>query len=200
MAALVVVDVQRDFCPGGALGVRRGDEVIKPLNRVISAFRDGGLPVIFTRDWHPVNHCSFIEQGGVWPSHCVAGTPGAEFHPDLLVPPGSTVVSKATAPDSEAYSGFQGTELEAGLRRFGTKELVIGGLATDYCVKQTCLDGLARGFKVEVMADCVRGVNLRPGDSASALGLMTAKGAALTTSGEVVKRCRRAAMMSSSRP
>ncbi|MDV3278670.1 MAG: nicotinamidase [Nitrososphaerales archaeon] len=200
MAALVVVDVQRDFCPGGALGVKGGDDVVKSLNRVISAFHDAGLPVFLTRDWHPANHCSFIEQGGTWAPHCVAGTPGAEFHPDLVVPKGSVVVSKATAPDSEAYSGFQGTDLEAELRRLGVTDLIIGGLATDYCVKQTCLDGLARGFKVEVMTDCVRGVNLRPGDSASALRSMTAKGATLTTAGEVVKRCRRAAMVSSSRP
>ena len=199
-ASLLVVDVQRDFCPGGALAVKGGDRVVARLNRVTSAFHQAGLPIFFTRDWHPRNHCSFRDRGGTWPSHCVAGTPGAEFHPDLQVPLGSIIISKATDPNEDAYSGFQGTELEAELRRVGADELFIGGLATDYCVKQTCLGALERGFAASVMTDCVKGVNLSTGDSEAALRAMSSRGAKLVTSADAIRVCRRAAMMSSSRP
>jgi nicotinamidase/pyrazinamidase len=198
--ALIVVDLQRDFCPGGSLAVKDGDSVIPPLNRVISAFTQAGLPIFHTRDWHPENHCSFKDSGGPWLRHCVAGTPGAEFHPDLTIAPGSVIVSKATGPDAEAYSGFQGTELESRLRRTGVHDLVVGGLATDYCVRQTCLDGLKMGFSVEVMTDCVKGVDLHGGDSDAALGEVSSRGGTKITSTEAVEMCRRAAMMSSSRP
>lgn len=187
-AALIVVDVQNDFCPGGALAVANGDSVIPPLNKAIMAFHGSGLPVVFTRDWHPENHCSFKEQGGVWPRHCVAGTEGAKFHPGLNVPSGSIIVSKATRPGSEAYSGFQGTELEKRLKRLGVTELFLGGLATDYCVKQTALDGLDAGFEVDVMTDCIEGVNMKRGDSSSALQLMSKKGAKLATSTMAINR------------
>ncbi|MDV3244784.1 MAG: nicotinamidase [Nitrososphaerales archaeon] len=197
-AALIVVDVQNDFCPGGKLAVKEGDSVVPPLNRAIESFWSAGLPVVFTRDWHPPNHCSFKEHGGIWPPHCIAGTDGAEFHADLEVPDGSVIISKATRPDFEAYSGFQGTDLEKQLESLGVKELFVGGLATDYCVKQTSLDALAAGFKVEVMTDCVRGVEAKVGDSASALRLMSKKGAKLTTSAEAIKQSRRAAIGSSS--
>lgn len=198
--ALVVVDVQRDFCPGGSLAVRDGDSVVEPLNRVVSAFLQAGLPVFYTRDWHPKDHCSFRERGGPWPKHCVAGTPGAEFHPGLAVPSGSAIVSKATRPDAEAYSGFQGTELESALRRAGVQDLFVGGLATDYCVKQTCLDGLEKGFAVSVMTDCVKGVDVRPGDSEAALAEVSSRGGVMIASADAIEKCRRAAMMSSSRP
>jgi nicotinamidase/pyrazinamidase len=192
-AALVVVDVQNDFCPGGALAVPGGDSIIPVLNRAISAFRRSCLPLVFTRDWHPRNHCSFKEQGGIWPRHCVARTLGAGFHPRLEVPRGSIVVSKATKPDSEAYSGFQGTDLEKRLKKLGVEELYVCGLATDYCVKQTALDGLAAGFDVYVMTDCVKGVNLRKSDSSAALRLVMKRGASLTDSVAAVKKSRRAA-------
>lgn len=192
-AALVVVDVQNDFCPGGALAVARGDSIIPTLNSVISAFRESGLPVVFTRDWHPRNHCSFKEQGGVWPKHCVARTPGAGFHPRLEIPKGSIIVSKGTKPDLEAYSGFQGTNLDRRLKRLGVEELLVGGLATDYCVKQTALDALKAGFDVRVMKDCVKGVNLSKGDSAAALRLLARRGAKLTDSSAAIKKSRRAA-------
>jgi nicotinamidase/pyrazinamidase len=192
-AALVVVDVQNDFCPGGALAVASGDSIIPALNRAISAFRKSRLPLVFTRDWHPRNHCSFKEQGGVWPRHCVARTRGARFHPRLEVPKGSIVVSKATKPDSEAYSGFQGTNLEKRLKRLEVGELYVGGLATDYCVKQTALDGLAAGFDVYVMTDCIKGVNLWKSDSSAAMRLVAKCGASLTDSSAAVKKSRRAA-------
>ena len=198
--ALVVVDLQRDFCPGGSLAVTDGDAVVPPLNRVVSAFARAGLPVLYTRDWHPEDHCSFRDRGGPWPRHCVAGTPGAEFHPELIIAPGSTLVSKATRPDAEAYSGFQGTELESQLRRTGVRDLVVGGLATDYCVKQTCLNGLKAGFSVNVMTDCVKGVELHRGDSDAALDEISSRGGAKITSTEAIEMCRRATMMSSSRP
>jgi nicotinamidase/pyrazinamidase len=197
-AALVVVDVQNDFCPRGALSVKGGDSIIPRLNEAISAFRSSRLPVVFTRDWHPKSHRSFKELGGPWPRHCVARTPGARFHPLLKVPRGSIVISKATRASSEAYSGFQGTDLEKRLRRLGVGEVVLGGLATDYCVKQTALDGIAAGFGVQVMTDCVKGVNLRKGDSADALRLLASKGAKLTNSTAVIEKSRRAALGSSS--
>jgi len=197
-AALIVIDVQRDFCPGGALAVEKGDSVVPPLNRTITAFRRSRLPVVFTRDWHPRNHCSFKEEGGVWPRHCVARTPGAKFHPDLRVPWGSIIVSKATKPTVEAYSGFQGTGLEKRLKLLRVNEIFLGGIATDYCVKQTALDGIGAGFRVEVMTDCVKGVNLRRGDSFNALRLLSSRGVALTTSATTIKKSRRAAVGSSS--
>ena len=192
-AALIVVDVQNDFCPGGSLAVAQGSAIIPALNRAIRAFRRSRLPVVFTRDWHPRNHCSFKEQGGRWPRHCVARTKGARFHRKLEVPRGSIIVSKATKPSFEAYSGFQGTGLERTLKRRGVENLFVGGLATDYCVKQTVLDALGAGFNVYVMTDCVKGVNLKKGDSAAALRLLSRKGARLTRSETVTKKSRRAA-------
>jgi nicotinamidase/pyrazinamidase len=180
--ALIVVDVQVDFCPGGALAVRYGDQVIPRLNRVIEAFEGSGIPVFFTRDWHPPNHVSFRSQGGQWPPHCVQGSPGAKFHPGLHVPRDTEVISKGDRPAKEAYSGFQGTDLEARLEKLEVKELFIGGLATDYCVKETTLDALRAGFSVGVLKDCVRPVDVRPGDGARALAEMRKAGARLTTS------------------
>ena len=192
-AALIVVDVQNDFCPGGALPVAGGDSIVPVLNTVTSAFNRSRLPVVFTRDWHPRNHISFKERGGVWPRHCLARTRGARFHPKLKVPRGSIIVSKATRPDLEAYSGFQGTDLKRRLKRLGVGELFVGGLATDYCVKQTALDALGAGFEVCIMTDCIRGVNLRKSDSSAALRLVKKRGAKLVDSGTALKKSRRAA-------
>ncbi len=193
-SALIVVDVQRDFCPGGSLAVGGGDIIVPKLNRVIEAFQRAKLPIFFTRDWHPPDHSSFKSQGGIWPPHCVMGTAGAEFHPDLKVPVGSVIVSKATDRNLDAYSGFQGTSLEKQLRRRGVDEVFLGGLATDYCVGESALDALRAGFRVNVLKDCVRGVNLRRGDSALALRKAAEQGARLVTSGEAIKRSQRAAM------
>jgi nicotinamidase/pyrazinamidase len=175
--ALVVVDVQRDFLPGGALGVPEGDRVAPVLNRYIARFRARGLPIVFTRDWHPADHCSFHAQGGPWPPHCVAASEGAAFAPGLDVAADALVVSKATATAPDAYSGFQGTELAGWLRDLGCWRLFIGGLATDYCVLQTVLDALAEGFEVLLLRDAVRAVDVAPGDGARAEQAMIAAGA-----------------------
>jgi len=197
--ALIVVDVQNDFCPGGALAVKDGNKIIPPLNALIDAFTVSNLPVCFTRDWHPPDHSSFRENGGPWPSHCVRNSRGARFYPDLHVPKNALVVSKATEPDKEAYSGFQGTDLSSTLKRMGVTELFVGGLATDYCVKNTVGDALEEGFLVNVLTDCVRGVNLKRTDSASALKWMKVRGAKERTSEGVLKVInRRATVLSSS--
>jgi nicotinamidase/pyrazinamidase len=185
-AALIVVDVQRDFCPGGALAVNDGDKVVPPLNEVIGAFSKAGLPIYFTRDWHPSNHISFKSLGGPWPQHCVQNTLGAEFNPDLRVPPSAIIISKGDKPLVEAYSGFQGTRLEESLKESGVEELFIGGLTTDYCVRETVKDARSAGFAVSVLDDCVRAVAVKRGDGANALGDMQKMGARLTSSSEVV--------------
>jgi nicotinamidase/pyrazinamidase len=174
--ALVVVDVQNDFCPNGALPVADGDKVVKPLNKYIEKIRAAGAAIIYTRDWHPSDHNSFKTQGGPWPPHCVQGTQGAGFHPDLVVPTEGEIVSKADKKD-EAYSFFQGTNLAESLHKRGIKRLLVGGLATDYCVKETVLDGLREGFEVFHLDDASRGVNIKPDDSEHALREMVAKGA-----------------------
>ncbi len=185
-----MVDVQNDFCPGGALPVEHGDEIVPRINAVTESFRSAGMPIFFTRDWHPRDHRSFKSQGGVWPPHCVKGQPGARFHPKLIVPAGATIISKGTRPKIEAYSGFQGTTLAERLRGLGVGGIVVGGLATDYCVKNTVIDGLKEGFCVAVLADCVRGVNLRKGDSAEALKLMVGDGAVKTSSSQAIRNVR----------
>ena len=174
--ALVVVDIQKDFCPGGALAVHEGDRVVPVLNKYIEKFRKADSPIIYTRDWHPSSHSSFRDQGGPWPQHCIRNTQGAKFHPDLAKPRPEEIVSKADKKD-EAYSFFQGTELAGKLRQRGIRRLLVGGLATDYCVKETVLDGLKYGFEVYHLDDASRGVNVKPDDSELALQEMTAKGA-----------------------
>ncbi len=184
--ALIVVDLQRDFLPGGALPVRGGNEVIEPVNALIERFSAERAPIFFTRDWHPDDHGSFRSQGGTWPPHCVKGTPGAEFPSSLHVPRGAAIISKGTRSDVEAYSGFEGTDLAHRLTGVGAKELYVVGVATDYCVKNTVIDGLREGFSVTLVRDCVRGVNLRRTDSASAFRSMMAHGARTTTSGRLL--------------
>jgi nicotinamidase/pyrazinamidase len=175
--ALVVVDVQRDFCPGGALAVREGDRVVGPLRSYIAVFERRGLPLFYTRDWHPPGHSSFRERGGIWPPHCVAGTTGAEFHPELPVPSRARVISKAIDPETEAYSGFEGTRLREELASRGVRRILVGGLATDFCVKATVLDGLRAGFRAGLLLDAVQAVELKPGDGERAIGEMVAAGA-----------------------
>jgi nicotinamidase/pyrazinamidase len=175
--ALLLVDVQLDFLPGGALGVRHGDAVIAPLNAAIERFRAAGLPIYASRDWHPPDHCSFVAQGGPWPVHCVAESPGAAFAPALALPPDARIVSKATEVGRDAYSAFDGTDLAERLREDGVRRLFIGGLATDYCVRWTVQDALAYGYEVVVLRDAVRAVEVRPGDGARALRAIQRRGA-----------------------
>jgi nicotinamidase/pyrazinamidase len=178
--ALLVVDVQRDFLPGGALAVPDGDRIVPVLQRHLERFERAGRPILFTRDWHPADHMSFRAQGGPWPPHCVAGTPGAGFAPGLDLPAAAQLVSKGTRPDAEAYSGFEGTGLAARLRQQGVQRLFVGGLATDYCVRATVLDALREGFEVLLLGDAVRAVDVRPGDGECALRDMLQAGAGIT--------------------
>jgi nicotinamidase/pyrazinamidase len=183
--ALLLVDVQQDCLPGGALAVPGGDNIIEPLNRYLADFRHSGLPVVATRDYHPANHCSFREQGGPWPPHCVVGTSGVEFASGLALPRDTQVISKATTPQADAYSGFQHTQLAALLRARGCRRLFIGGLATDYCVQATVLDALREGFEVVILTDAIRAVDRQPGDGARALATMMTQGARVAYVGEV---------------
>jgi nicotinamidase/pyrazinamidase len=176
--ALIVVDVQNDFCPGGSLAVPHGDEVIGPLNKLIEEFLSRGEPVFKTRDWHPARTKHFAAYGGTWPVHCVQDTKGAEFHPDLIDDIHIRVISKGLG-DEDSYSGFDGTDLALQLRRLGVEEVWVGGLATDYCVKNTVLDALKEGFRVKALADAMRPVDVNPGDGARALDEMHSSGAQL---------------------
>src|SRR3989338_7404551 len=173
--ALLIVDVQNDFLPGGSLAVPRGDEVVPVLNRYLRAFQN--LPVYATRDWHPPLHCSFRAQGGPWPPHCVAGTRGAEFAAALQLPPSAVVVSKATTAEQDAYSGFEGTNLDQQLHAANIRRLFIGGLATDYCMLNTVRDALKLGYEVLLLADAIRAVDVQPGDGQRAEQEMTKFGA-----------------------
>ncbi len=180
--ALVIVDVQNDFCPGGSLAVPEGDRVVPVLNRYAALFQARGAAVFASRDWHPPRTRHFKAYGGAWPPHCVQGTPGARFHPDLALPPGATVVSKGADPEQDAYSVFQaetedGLPFTAALGERGVSRLFVGGLATDYCVKATVLDALKEGFEVVVLEDAVRAVDVTPGDGERALAEMRAAGA-----------------------
>lgn len=175
--ALIVVDVQNDFCPGGSLAVAQGDEVVAPLNILMKEFLDRGEPVFKTRDWHPEKTKHFATYGGTWPLHCVQNTRGADFHSDLLDDPRITVISKGVDESSDGYSGFDGTQLAQQLREQGVEEVWVGGLATDYCVKATVVDARHEGFKVKALADAMRPVNVSPDDGKKALAEMSAAGA-----------------------
>jgi nicotinamidase/pyrazinamidase len=173
--ALLIVDFQNDFTPGGALAVSGGDDIAPRINQLA---RDGRFDLVLaTRDWHPSEHGSFTEQGGTWPVHCVAGTPGAELHPALDEDRVDVIVDKGQDPAMPGYSGFEQTDLDETLRDHGIDEVTVVGLATDYCVKNTALDALRHGLKVTVDAAAVRGVDLEPGDSARALDELRAAGA-----------------------
>jgi nicotinamidase/pyrazinamidase len=176
--ALLVVDVQNDFVTG-SLAVPGGREIVEPLNAAIAAFVAAGRPVFLSRDWHPADHRSFREHGGPWPPHCVAGAPGAEFVPGLAVPPDAVFVLKATRRDADAYSAFDGTALDRELRARGVRRVIVGGIATDYCVLATALDARRLGYDVVVLADAVRAVDAKPGDGLRALSRMRAAGARL---------------------
>ncbi|HUG40379.1 MAG TPA: nicotinamidase [Longimicrobiales bacterium] len=184
--ALLIVDVQNDFCPGGALAVPEGDRVVPVLNAYIEAFRSRGLPVFASRDWHPPQTRHFKAGGGPWPPHCVAGSPGAGFHPDLALPEDAPVVSKGMAPTDDGYSAFEaesadGRELADSLRDRGARRLFVGGLATDYCVRASVLDAARQGFRPVLLLDAIRGIDVQAGDQAAALDEMIRAGARTAT-------------------
>jgi nicotinamidase/pyrazinamidase len=167
--ALLIVDVQNDFCPGGTLAVNEGNEVVPVLNKWIEDAGAAGVPVYASRDWHPANHISFKQRGGPWPPHCIQNTFGAAFHPDLKLPPDVEVVSKAETPDVDSYSAFGGTDLADRLREASIKRVWIGGLAQDYCVRASALDAIKEGFEVHLIVDATRAVNVTPDDGRRAI-------------------------------
>ncbi len=174
--ALLVTDVQNDFLPGGALPVPQGAQVIPVLNVYARKFQESGANIFASRDWHPANHVSFKTQGGPWPPHCVQETEGAKFHPDLKLPKNTHIISKATRPDHEAYSAFDGTELANELYKLGVKRFFIGGLATDYCIVNSVLDARKLGFETVVLMDAIRGINVHAGDTDRAVDSMVKAG------------------------
>ena len=180
--ALIVVDLQNDFLPGGALPVADGNAIVPIVNRLVERFCAHRLPIIFSRDWHPSKHCSFQAQGGPWPAHCVAATTGARFADGLTIPQAAYIVSKATDAQRDAYSAFQGTDLESQLASKQCRRVFVCGLATDYCVRATAEAALDAGFAVVIVRDAVRAVNVHEGDGETALQALTGRGAQLCES------------------
>ncbi len=196
--ALLVVDVQNDFCAGGALAVPGGDRVIDPINRLVAAYAAARAAIFASRDWHPVASSHFTGRGGQWPVHCVADTPGAGFHPGLRLPDAAVVVSKGQDPGSDGYSAFDGTAptgdtLAAALDANSIGHLTVCGLATDYCVRASVLDARTRGLAVSVVQEAIAAVNRQAGDEAAALDAMRAGGAELVTLDEALALVARAA-------
>jgi nicotinamidase/pyrazinamidase len=179
--ALIVVDVQHDFLPGGALGVLEGERIFEPIEELAPRF----ARVYATRDWHPPNHSSYAEQGGPWPVHCVAGTHGAAFDPRLDLENVDVVVDKGIDRETDGYSGFAATSLESDLREHGVKRVFVCGLATDYCVKATALDARAAGFEVVVIEDASAAVNVDAADEERALREIRDAGAAVARSADI---------------
>jgi nicotinamidase/pyrazinamidase len=179
--ALLITDIQLDFLPGGALPIEGGDEIIPVLNNYIKHFAAGKAHVLASRDWHPPNHISFRAQGGLWPPHCVQQTLGAKFSPDLNLTKDVVIISKATNPEIEAYSAFEGTSLAHELNACGVKRLFICGLATDYCVLNSVLDACKLGFETVVLMDATLGINVNPGDVDRAIDAMLKNGAQQAT-------------------
>lgn len=176
--SLIVVDLQNDFITG-SLAVPGASQIIDRVNGYIKKFEKVGAEIFFTKDWHPITHCSFRENGGIWPTHCVQGSRGAEFHPNLRIPERARIIAKGTDPRKEAYSGFDDTPLEQELRRLGIAKVFICGVATEYCVRATVLDSLARGFETYLLEDAIAAVNLNPEDGKRAILEMIEKGAKL---------------------
>jgi nicotinamidase/pyrazinamidase len=188
-SALLVVDVQNDFCPGGALAVEGGDRVVSAMNRYIDQAMSSGMTVYASRDWHPAVTSHFKEYGGPWPVHCVQNTPGAKFHPDLKLPRNAVIVTKGTDPEKPGYSAFDGEvspgkSFLADILDRGITHLYVGGLATDYCVRQSVLSALTDRLKVTVLEDAIAGVN--PGDSVNALAEMRQQGAGVTSGADAL--------------
>jgi len=188
--ALLIVDVQNDFCPGGKLAVAEGDEVVAVLNKYTMFFSNKRLPVFASRDWHPLKTSHFKKYGGNWPQHCVQETKGAQFHPDLFLPENTIIISKGMDEDEDSYSAFLGKDLSGDdfldiLQELEIEELFIGGLATDYCVKNTVLDALDNGFEVNLLIDAIKGVD--KDTSTQAIGEMIDSGAGEMTFADISK-------------
>ena len=164
--ALIIVDVQKDFCPGGALPIENGDKVVPILNRWIAAAVAKGVPIYASRDWHPLGHISFTERGGPWPPHCIQDSDGARFHPDLKLPDSVIKVTKGVRFDQDQNSAFDQTGLAKQLRKDGIQRLVVGGLAEDVCVLATVLDARKEGFEVVLISDATRPVTVQGGEEA----------------------------------
>jgi len=183
-AALLIVDVQKDFCPGGALPAPGGDRIVPALNRHIAEARDREMLVYASRDWHPPVTSHFKQHGGEWPPHCVQGTGGAQFHPDLKLPADAIIISKGDDPAKPGYSAFDGhtasgKTLLHDLRERNVTRLYVAGIATDYCVKATALDAVQAGLDVRVLTDAITGIDVHPGDAARAVDEMSKVGAAI---------------------
>jgi nicotinamidase/pyrazinamidase len=181
--ALLIVDVQNDFCPGGALAVEQGDSVVPVLNEYVEKL---GIPVYASRDWHPVKTEHFKEFGGRWPPHCIRETAGAAFHPGLKLPADTIVVTKGTHPTDDGYSAFEGVAADGRalayvLRSNGIRKLYLGGLTTDYCVRSSALDALGEGFEVVLLTDAIQGINVKPGDADRAIEQVIRAGASTAT-------------------
>lgn len=187
--ALIVVDVQNDFCPGGSLAVPDGDAVVPVLNRYLERASAAGMPIVASRDWHPTETAHFAVFGGTWPPHCVQGTPGAMFHPKLRLPPETLIASKGMSTKDEGYSALEGQLADGrnvldALRERGVTRIHAGGLATDYCVRATVLGAVAAGFEVFLLGDASRAVEVMPGDGERATAEMQAAGAKMETLAE----------------
>jgi len=188
--ALILVDVQNDFCPGGSLAVPNGDEVVWPLNEMIAYALKNDWLIIASRDWHPAVTKHFKDYGGIWPIHCVQNTHGAEFHRNLLIS-SDTIISKATQADEDGYSAFEGKtkdgkNLADFLEEYKVDEIYIGGLATDYCVKASALDAVKNGFKTKLLLDACRAVNINPDDGDKAIEEMRKASVVISTTKEVI--------------
>jgi len=186
-AALIVVDMQVDFLPGGALEVPNSDTIIPIVNEYVKLFESKNLPIFYSRDWHPEDHCSFKENGGTWPKHCVQNTKGAEFHPDLYISNKAFIISKAFEKDKESYSAFQNTDLDEKLKQFKVENVFVCGVATDYCVLHTVLDSLKNGYKTFLLVDAIKGVDLNVNDSEEAIKKMVNAGAEIVVIDELLQ-------------
>jgi len=175
--ALIIVDVQNDFCPGGRLAVDEGDQIVPVLNEWIKQAKNNGIKILASRDWHPKGHCSFQEQGGEWPEHCIQNTQGAEFHPNLNLPEDAQILSKGTDINEDQYSAFHKTDLAERLKQEGVERVWIGGLAEDVCVRQTSLDCLNAGFEVHVLKNATRPVKTKVDEERPTLRELQEKGA-----------------------
>ena len=181
-SALLVIDVQNDFCDGGTLPAQSTSTLIDPLNQLVDACVAAEVPVVFTRDWHSSDHESFLSQGGLWPPHCVCNTRGAAFHGRLHVPPGAIIVDKGVARDDDGYSAFEGTHLAETLRVLNVTEVMVCGIAAEYCVLASVKDACRSGFRTIVLEDLVRPIEVQPGDLHRALHDMQNAGAIRSTS------------------